>query len=181
MRKLFLLLLFIPIVSFGQQSFEEKFKDYMASQYVSNNKIQEYDDLEQLEMPFANIVGYDLNYIPCLVNGVYDYYVLDTGCSFGIAINNKLFKKILNTEEVFYEDFLGGAKMMTAVGDYSVVRIIIMNEVIIGKPSKSIRLKNVMTAVYDSDEGPLLLGQDILKRFSSITIDNKNQVYKFKK
>ena len=86
MRKLFLLLLFIPLVSFGQQSFEEKFKDYMASQYVSNNKIQEYDDLEQLEMPFANIVGYDLNYIPCLVNGVYDYYVLDTGCSFGIAI-----------------------------------------------------------------------------------------------
>jgi len=56
-----------------------------------------------------------------------------------------------------------------------------MNEVIIGKPSKSIRLKNVMTAVYDSDEGPLLLGQDILKRFSSITIDNKNQVYQFKK
>ena len=180
LKRIVLLLLFVQF-SYSQQSFEEKFKDYMTSQYESNNKIQDFDDLSQLEMPFANIAGYDLNYIPCLVNGVYDYFVLDTGCSFGIAINNKLFKKILNTGEVLYEDYIGNAKMMTAVGDYSVVKIIVMNEVIIGKPSKSIRLKNVMTAVYDSDEGPLLLGQDILKRFSSITIDNKNQVYQFKK
>ena len=180
LKRIVLLLLFVQF-SYSQQSFEEKFKDYMASQYESNNKIQDFNDLFQLEMPFVNIAGYDLNYIPCLVNGVYDYFVLDTGCSFGIAINNKLFKKILNTGKVLYEDYIGNAKMMTAVGDYSVIRIIIMNEVIIGKPSKSIRLKNVMTAVYDSDEGPLLLGQDILKRFSSITIDNKNQVYQFKK
>ena len=180
LKRIVVLLLFVQF-SYSQQSFEEKFKDYMASQYESNNKIQDFDDLFQLEMPFVNIAGYDLNYIPCLVNGVYDYFVLDTGCSFGIAINNKLFKKILNTGEVLYEDYIGNAKMMTAVGDYSVVKIIVMNEVIIGKPSKSIRLKNVMTAVYDSDGGPLLLGQDILKRFSSITIDNKNQVYQFKK
>ncbi len=177
----YFLLLFLVKLSFGQEGFKERFKTYMSNQYSTSEKIIDYDNLNQIKIPFTIIDDFGLNYIPCLVNGVYDYFVFDTGCSSGLVINNSMFKRIIKTKNVLYEDYLGDSSMMTATGNYSIVKVLIMKEVIIGNPSKSIRLKNVLISVYESDEGPLLVGQDILKRFSTITINNQNQYYEFKK
>lgn len=78
------------------------------------------------------------------------------------------------------EDYIGDMSMLTAVGNYQIVNVFVIKEVVVGDPSNALRLKNVITMVYSSETGPLLLGQDLISRFSSLTIDNKNQNFIFK-
>ena len=47
-------------------------------------------------------------------------------------------------------------------------------------PNNSFKANNVLTVIYNSNDGPLLFGQDLINRFSSITIDNQNEVFIFK-
>ena len=117
----------------------------------------------------------EIDYVACLVNGVFDYFVFDTGCSSGLAINKKFLKKIIDSGQLSKNDYMGDSSMLTAVGNYETVKVFFLKEVILGTPENALRLNNVLTIVYDSDDGPLLLGQDIIKRFSSLTIDNKNK------
>jgi len=77
MKKL-LLLLFIPFVSFSQNKTDE-LKKFMASMYEESNYL-EFQDMTTIEIPFVMDPNYEIQYIPCLVNGVYDYFVFDTGC-----------------------------------------------------------------------------------------------------
>ena len=180
-KKIISLILMIQTVSiYSQNEFEEEFKEFMATQY-EQDKLTDYDNLSKMNIPFTKLGFSDVNYIPALVNGFYDYFVFDTGCSYGLAINNNLFNKILDSKSIFVEDFIGFEGIQTAVGNYVVIKAFVLNEVIIGTPTNSMVLKNVLTAVYDSNNGPLLLGQDILNRFSSITINNKNEHYAFNK
>lgn len=180
MKKLLFLLLFLPLVSISQNDFKDNIKALLADQYDQVN-IKTYDELTSIRIPIISPPNIEVNFISCLVNGVYDYFVFDTGCSAGLAINKTMFNKILKTGRVSYKDYLGDSSIITAVGNYELVKVVIMDEVIIGDPKNSFKIKNVLTMVYDSEEGPLLLGQDIIKRFSSLTIDNKNEVYIFKK
>ena len=68
-----------------------------------------------------------------------------------------------------------------ANGSIEISRVIIINEVLLGSPNGAIRLRNVLTTVSDSDEAMLLLGQDIIKRFSTVTINNKEGYINFQK
>jgi len=97
-----------------------------------------------------------------------------------LSINKTFFSKLLKTGEVLVEDYIGDTSMLTAGGNYQIVNVFVIKEVIIGSPTKPLRLKNVITMVYSSDTGPLLLGQGLISRFSSLTIDNKNQNFIFK-
>tara|TARA_B100001559_G_scaffold293686_1_gene274893 strand:+ start:525 stop:1076 length:552 start_codon:yes stop_codon:yes gene_type:complete len=182
MKKLILLsALLIFACGFGQEFNSSKFKEFMANQYNEENIIK-FRNLSNIEIPFTTFEDYtDINYVPALVNGVYDYFIFDTGCTYGLAVNSTFFDKILINSEVFEDDFIGASIVQTAVGNYQIIKVFIIGKVVIGKPNKCIELNNVLTAVYDSSEGPLLLGQDIINRFSSITIDNKNEAYNFKK
>jgi len=178
MKKLLLFLL-IPFVSFGQDFKTDELKTFMASMYEESNYM-EFQDMTTIEIPFVMDPNYEIQYIPCLVNGVYDYFVFDTGCSAGLSINKTFFSKLLKTGEVLVEDYIGDTSMLTAGGNYQIVNVFVIKEVIIGSPTKPLRLKNVITMVYSSDTGPLLLGQGLINRFSSLTIDNKNQNFIFK-
>ena len=148
--------------------------------YEESNYL-EYKDLTTIEIPFVMNPNSKIQYIPCLVNGVYDYFVFDTGCSAGLTINKTFFLELLKKSEVLIDDYIGDISMLTAVGNYEIVNVFVINEVVVGDPSSAIRLKNVITMVYSSETGPLLLGQDLINRFSSLTIDNKNQNFVFKK
>jgi hypothetical protein len=180
--KKILITLTLFVCSFGlsQSESKEELKKFMASMYEESNYL-EYEDMTTIEIPFVMNPNSEIQYIPCLVNGVYDYFVFDTGCSAGLAINKTFFSKLLNKGEVLIEDYIGDISMLTAVGNYQIVNVFVIKEVVVGDPSSAIRLKNVKTMVYSSDTGPLLLGQDLIKRFSSLTIDNKNQNFVFKK
>lgn len=174
--KVSLVLIFvICIYNFFAQDFINIAKRY------KKEKIVDYEKISTFKVSFVSVNDNDLAYIPCLVNGVYNYFIFDTGCTAGLAINTSLFNNILASKKVSYQDYIGDAKMITANGDFSVVKIIILNEILLGSPSNSLRLNNVLTVVYDSEDGPLLIGQDILQRFSSISIENTNRIISLNK
>ena len=102
------------------------------------NEIINLKDLNTISIPSISPAQEEVKYIPCVVNGVFDYFVFDTGCYAGLAINNNLFEKILRTGNVLYEDYIGDTIITTAVGSYEVVKVVIMDEVIIGLPNNSI-------------------------------------------
>ena len=179
-KTLLALTLFVCSFGFSQSESKKELKEFMASMYEESNYL-EFEDLISIEIPFVMDPSSEIQYISCLVNGVYDYFVFDTGCSAGLAINKTFFSKLLKTSEILIEDYLGNMSMLTAVGNYQIVNVFVIKEVVIGDPSSALRLKNVITVVYSSDKGPLLLGQDLISRFSSLTIDNKNQNFVFKK
>lgn len=180
MKKLLLIsALFVFVFGFSQSESNQELKKIMASMYEESNYL-EFEDLKSIEIPFVMDPSSEIQYISCLVNGVYDYFVFDTGCSAGLAINKTFFSKLLKTDEILIEDYIGDMSMLTAVGNYQIVNVFVIKEVVIGDPSSALRLKNVITMVYSSKTGPLLLGQDLINRFSSLTIDNKNQNFIFK-
>ena len=90
MKKLLLFLL-IPFVSFSQDFKTDELKKFMASMYEESNYL-EFEDMTTIEIPFVMNPNSEIQYIPCLVNGVYDYFVFDTGCSAGLAINKTFFQ-----------------------------------------------------------------------------------------
>ena len=180
MKKLLLVLLLFSFNGLLSQSLMERYKSEIINSY-NENKIFDFEELSTIEITSINDIEYDFTYVPCVVNGVFEYFILDTGFSEGISINTSVFNKILKTKNVLYEDYLGDMKMLTAFGGFNVVKVVVMNKVLIGGPSASIRLNNVLTIVYEGEDGPFLLGQDVLRRFSAITIDNINNSIIFKK
>jgi hypothetical protein len=180
MKKIiFTLTLFVYFFGFSQSDSNQELKKFMASMYEESNYL-EFENMTTIEIPFVMKPNSEIKYISCLVNGIYDYFVFDTGCSAGLAINKTFFSKLLKSGEILMEDYLGDMSMLTAVGNYHIVNVFVIKEVLIGGPTRPLRLKNVITMVYSSDTGPLLLGQDLISRFSSLTIDNKNQNFIFK-
>ena len=178
-KTLLTLTLFVCSFGFSQSESKKELKKFMASMYEESNYL-EFEDMTTIEIPIVMDPYYEIQYIPCLVSGVYDYFVFDTGFSAGLSINKTFFSKLLKTGEVLVEDYIGDTSMLTAGGNYQIVNVFVIKEVIIGGPTRPLRLKNVITMVYSSDTGPLLLGQDLISRFSSLTIDNKNQNFIFK-
>jgi len=179
MKRLFYLFIFFTNILSAQTGLMEDYKEYIVKQY--SDDIVSLNELNTINIPSISPAQKEVKYIPCVVNGVFDYFVFDTGCYAGLAINNNLFEKILKTGNVLYEDYIGDTMIITAVGSYEVVKVVIMDEVIIGLPNNSFKANNVLTVIYNSNDGPLLFGQDLINRFSSITIDNQNEVFIFNK
>tara|TARA_B110000858_G_scaffold192626_1_gene243675 strand:+ start:490 stop:1032 length:543 start_codon:yes stop_codon:yes gene_type:complete len=180
MKKLIVFLLFFSFCELQSQDLVERYKNYIVTQY-QDDKIYDLDELTSLKINTEIVVGNDVAYIPLVVNGIFEYFIFDTGCDVGLAISNSLFNKMIDNDKIFYRDYLGDSKMIMANGEFEIMKIIVIDEVLIGKPAGAIRLKNVLTAIYNSEDGTPLLGQDILKRFSSITINNKEKFIDFKK
>jgi predicted aspartyl protease len=67
-------------------------------------------------------------------------------------------------------DVKGKTKYMTASGDIHEGTILKLKEVKLGDAV----LKNIEASVVNSQKAPLLLGQSVLEKFGTITIDNLN-------
>ena len=133
MKKLSVLFTILATLNLSSQQLNESnFKDFMAARYIDANTIK-YKNLDTLKVPFTILDYNDINYVPALVNGVYDYFVFDTGCSYGLAINDTLFEKILKSGEVFEEDFIGSDIIQTAVGNFEIIKVFIIEKVVVGK------------------------------------------------
>ena len=136
MKRLFYLFIFFTNILSAQTGLMEDYKEYIVKQY--SDDIVSLNELKTINIPSFSPAQDEVKYIPCVVNGVFDYFVFDTGCYAGLAINNDLFEKILRTGNVLYEDYIGDTIITTAVGSYEVVKVVIMDEVIIGLPNNSI-------------------------------------------
>ena len=107
--------------------------------------------------------------IPCTVNGLPLRMIFDTGAS-DVTISSVEASFMFKNGYLTDGDVKGKTKYMTASGDIHEGTILKLKEVKLGDAV----LKNVEASVVNSQKAPLLLGQSVLEKFGTITIDNLN-------
>lgn len=115
--------------------------------------------------------------IPVTVNGYTFDMIIDTGCStnqISLAEAKYLYDKGAFTTD----DILGQAQGQLADGSICINMVVNLKEVSI---DSTLTFKNVKATVSDNLRAPLLLGNEILNRVASVTIDNEKNEIHFKR
>ena len=107
--------------------------------------------------------------VPCSVNGLELKMIFDTGAS-DVTISSVEANFMLKNGQLSREDIKGKKYYQIANGDIAEGTTVTLREVKIGDAI----LRNVDASVVHSQKAPLLLGQSVLERFGTITIDNIN-------
>lgn len=107
--------------------------------------------------------------IPCTVNGLSLNMIFDTGAS-DVTISSVEANFMLKNGRLSSKDIKGKNHYMTASGDIHEGTVITLKEVKVGDAI----LHNVDASVVKNQKAPLLLGQSVLEKFGTITIDNIN-------
>ena len=107
--------------------------------------------------------------VPCSVNGLPLKMIFDTGAA-DVTISLVEANFMLKNGYLSREDIKGKRNYITASGDIHEGTILRLKEVKLGEAV----LKNVEASVVHSQKAPLLLGQSVLEKFGTITIDNVN-------
>ncbi|MBR6286432.1 MAG: retroviral-like aspartic protease family protein [Bacteroidaceae bacterium] len=130
-------------------------------------------DGSTITVPFRESAGVKL--ITVKVNGMTVDMIFDTGCSetlISIAEANYLYQKGRLTDD----DIVGSSKSVIADGSVVEDMVVNLKEVIVGD---KIRCQDVKAVVSKNVNAPLLLGNEILDRVLSYTIDNENKTIVF--
>lgn len=144
-------------------------------EYTSDKITVTYDSDEEVVIPFEEQSGVKL--IDVTVNRQFTVkMILDSGCSgtlISIAEAKYLYEKGCFTQD----DILGTTKSQIADGSIVENMVINLRELVIGN---QISCSNVIATVSANAQAPLLLGNEVLNRAPSYSVDNENKVIKFK-
>jgi len=126
-------------------------------------------------VPFIESGG--VKYIEVELNRAFSVrMILDSGCSgalISVAEAQHLYSKGVLTNE----DFVGKSSSMIADGSVVENMVVNLREIIIGG---KIICPNVQATVSSNAQAPLLLGNEVLNRTVSYTVDNQNKTINFK-
>lgn len=144
--------------------------------YVSYSDEEDeiFESGDIVTVPFRDNGG--VKTIRVSLNGVEVDMIFDTGCSgtlISLAEAQYLYTKGLLTED----DFLGSTQATIADGSIVENMVIRLDCIVI---ADKLACRNVEATVSPNTEAPLLLGNEVLNRAASYTIDNQNKVIKFK-
>lgn len=130
---------------------------------------------DEVSVPFEEQRG--VKVIDVTVNGQFTVkMILDSGCSgtlISIAEAKYLYEKGCFTKD----DILGECQAQIADGSIVENMVINLKKLVIGG---KIPCSNVTATVSSNAQAPLLLGNEVLNRVPSYTVDNQNKLIKFK-
>lgn len=120
------------------------------------------------EVPISRRAGGTFN-VDCSVNGLALNMIFDTGAS-DVSISKVEADFMLKNNYLSKDDIKGKQYYQTADGGISEGTVITLKEVRIGDAV----LHNVNASVVKNQKAPLLLGESVLQRFGTFTVDNIN-------
>ena len=144
--------------------------------YVNYNS-NVLDDYGTIDVPFKLESG--LKYVQVKINGLSTDMIIDTGCSMtliSILEAQQLAKRGLLSKE----DFLGTAESVVADGSIVEDAIFNIRTLELTNGERTIMCRDVLTQVFSNVTAPVLLGNGILDKVASYTIDNDAKVIRFK-
>lgn len=151
--------------------------DYSADSLVFEDECTDagrLSDKDVVVVPFKEKGG--VKYVNVSVNGFGFEMIFDTGCSgtlISVAEANYLYSK----GYLKPEDILGTSSSQIADGSIVENMVINLKEVVIdGK----IWCPDVEATVSSNNNAPLLLGNEVLNRVASYSVDNDNKTINFK-
>ena len=107
--------------------------------------------------------------VACTVNDLPLQFIFDTGAS-TVTISSVEASFMLKNNYLRSDDIRGKEYFSTATGEIHEGTTIRLREIKIGEAV----LRNVNASVVHNQRAPLLLGQSVLERFGTLTIDNIN-------
>ena len=107
--------------------------------------------------------------VACAINDLPLKFIFDTGAS-SVSISSVEASFMLKNGYLTEDDIKGKQYFSTATGEIHEGTIVRLREIKIGDAV----LKNIDASVTHNQQAPLLLGQSVLERFGTITIDNIN-------
>jgi hypothetical protein len=160
-------------------------KEKYAPPYFDTNNV---NSEQQESLPNGELSSGDIIVVPFIESGGVKYIevelnrtfsvrmILDSGCSgalISVAEAQHLYSKGVLTDD----DFVGRSRSMIADGTVVENMVVNLREVIIGG---KIICPNVQATVSSNAQAPLLLGNEVLNRTASYTVDNQNKTINFK-
>ena len=145
--------------------YKEKLAERIEKMGIDMTAVKE----EQItEVPITRRVGGTFN-VDCSVNGLALNMIFDTGAS-DVSISKVEADFMLKNNYLSISDIKGKQYYQTADGGISEGTVITLKEVRIGDAV----LHNVDASVVKSQKAPLLLGESVLQKFGTFTVDNIN-------
>lgn len=130
-----------------------------------------------IDVPFKLESG--VKYVQVKINGLSTDMVFDTGCSttlISVLEAQQLVKRGLLSKE----DFFGTTEAIIADGSVVEDAVFNIRTLELTDGNRTIICRNVLTQVSSNAEAPVLLGNGVLDRVASYTIDNDAKVIRFK-
>jgi clan AA aspartic protease (TIGR02281 family) len=147
----------------------QQYKDVLEEELAKIGKaFSDEEDKVVSEVDMKKMYGGTYE-VACAVNGLPLKMIFDTGAS-DVTISSVEANFMLKNGYLSDSDVKGKKHYMTASGDIHEGTILRLKEVKLGEAV----LKNVEASVVHSQKAPLLLGQSVLEKFGTITIDNVN-------
>lgn len=153
---------FIELIEEYRLKHENFLSEFMGERETDDGE----EKISEVEMKKMYSGTYE---IPCSVNGLSLKMVFDTGAS-DVTISAVEANFMLKNGYLSEDDVKGKNRYMTASGDIHEGTILRLKEVQLGDTV----LKNIEASVVHNQKAPLLLGQSVLEKFGTITIDNVN-------
>lgn len=153
----------------------EKYKEIYREEIENFSNMHETENesvVSEIEMKKMYSGTYE---IPCQVNGLPLKMIFDTGAS-NVTISSVEASFMFKNGYLSSNDVKGKRNFMTASGDIHEGTVLKLKEVRLGDAV----LKNIDASVVGNQKAPLLLGQSVLEKFGTITIDNINSKLKIK-
>lgn len=155
-------------IKHGKKTSNIPYVDY-SSEYIT--------DGETIDVPFT--VQNGIKYVAVKVNGLSTDMIFDTGCSqtlISMLEAQQLIKRGLLTEN----DYLGETRAMIADGSITEDSVFNLRTLELTDGTQTIVCHNVVVQVSSNASAPVLLGNGVLDRVASYTIDNEDKVIRFK-
>ena len=146
-----------------------KFKEKLRERIEKMKQGGNIDKEEQItEVSISRHSGGTFN-VDCSVNGLALNMIFDTGAS-DVTISKVEADFMLKNDYLSKEDIKGEKYYQVADGGIAEGTVVTLKEVKIGDAV----LHNVDASVVKSQKAPLLLGESVLKKFGTFTVDNIN-------
>lgn len=169
----FILCLTIVII-FTSCSGKEKRKPIYYSDFSPQEESNLFTNSDEVIIPFRKEGG--VKYVPVKINGLSCEMIFDTGCSSAL-ISLAEAATLYQNGELLEEDFIGTSRSQIADGSVVENMVVRLRKVVL---DDKIVCQDVIATVSNNIHAPLLLGNEILNRLATITIDNENNYLIFK-
>lgn len=154
-------------------SCEQKKQTPVYESVLDSYEEENIQNQEEVAVPFRCEGG--VKYVKVSINGLGCDMIFDTGCSnalISVAEANYLYQK----GKLSVDDIIGITQSQIADGSIVENMVVNLQEVII---DDKICCPNVQATVSNNINAPLLLGNEILDRVATITIDNEHNMLIF--
>ena len=137
---------------------------------------EKVNDGDTVNIPYVERDG--VKYVEAEINGMGIEMIFDTGCSqtlISLHEAQMLVEKGLLTED----DYMGQSKSTIADGSIVENMQFRLDSLVLTDGIRSVVCEDVVVQVSSSIGAPVLLGNEVLNRVASYTIDNENCIIKF--